>query len=108
MVAGPIAWLLELQSCLNTATDGEIIKLEVLGTVNPLVREAYFHLSTSWEDNSFRPFSVLAHAFARANGCAIHRLWRDGNKLGMEVHTPRRLGQDRRVNPLTDSNPPRR
>ena len=57
-------------------------------------------LSIYWSPASFNPLQRLAHAFAKANNCAVEKMRYEGNDLILEVSIKRRLGEPMNKNPL--------
>jgi len=94
-----LAWVAEFHASFNRAAD-ITSRFTIEDTVNPLIKNAVFHLSEPLEGKSYKPFQTLAHGFAKANNCILERIYNYPDRLVMVICLKRRFGPVQKKNPL--------
>lgn len=101
MIPPKLAWVPILQTVVNHATEGDLTSWHINEGVDPLKKLVVFNLSKGWVSKNFKPFQTLAHGFAAANDCVIHKIrYLTPRSLLLEVLIKRRFGPKMEKNPL--------
>lgn len=99
-----LSWIQEFHNSFNRAADCSR-GFSIEEGPNPLVKHVIFHLSEPLTGGNYRPFQTLAHAFAKANNCTLERIYNKRDRLILVVGMKRRLGPEKRINPLLSDKP---
>lgn len=102
MITPRLAWVVELQACLNRATGGQIKNVRYEQSVDPLKVHVHLDLHEEWEGKSYKHLVVIAQAFAKANDCVLERILKGKEGLVLEILLKRRLGPVMCRNPMKD------
>jgi len=101
-MTGRLAWVPVFAEFLRRATDGAIAEVSVQDHVDPLRKILRVRLRPGWSDKNFNPVQGVAHAFAKANDCAIARAIKRPGEILLDVLIKQRLGPPMARNPYGD------
>lgn len=88
---------------------GEGIETDVVDSVDPLKKLVRLKFQDDFPSSCWNPFQTLAHGYANANDCIVHRARKLGNKeLEIEVLIKRLGGLPQTKDPILDKKKRRR
>jgi hypothetical protein len=93
-----LVWSQELGNSIAGAIGG-LVSVTMVDHVDPLKKLIVLDLGEELGKGDYQPIQKMAHAFAKANNCALERIRRQPRKLILEVLIKTRLG------PVEDKNP---